>query len=72
MNPDSLKCIKCNRVYRDADDQDLWNVVYDKGRLIGGNCPTCQTPEENAEAIINEATFDYSKASVVGEEDSGQ
>jgi hypothetical protein len=33
-----------------------WNMVYDKGYLTGYLCPGCQSPEENAEAEINEAT----------------
>lgn len=32
------------------------------GRPVGHICPNCQTPEENAEAEINDATTDYSRA----------
>lgn len=39
-----------------------WNVVFDKGVLVGFLCGACQTPEENAEAVINEATLDYGSA----------
>lgn len=28
-------------------------------------CPSCQTPEENAEAVINEATIDYSQVTTL-------
>ena len=27
--------------------------------MLSALCPTCQTPAENAEATINEATLDY-------------
>ena len=29
------------------------------GARVGVHCPDCQTPEENAEAAINEATLEY-------------
>ncbi|MCV7380265.1 hypothetical protein H7K38_16600 [Mycobacterium alsense] len=36
-----------------------WNVVVEYGVVMGLLCPACQTPEENAEAAVNEATLDY-------------
>lgn len=29
------------------------------GVVVGALCPKCQTPDENAEAAINEATVTY-------------
>lgn len=52
-----LKCSRCGRRYRDQSD---WNsVVDDDGRITALVCSDCQTPLENAEAVINEATLDY-------------
>lgn len=53
--------IKCNRCRRRMRREDGWNVVYDMGVVTGHLCPDCQTPDENAEAVINESTLDYSK-----------
>ena len=41
-----------------------WNVTTSMGVITGYLCPTCQTPEENAEAEINEATLDYQAGGV--------
>ncbi|MDC8973986.1 hypothetical protein [Mycobacterium marinum] len=38
---------------------DGWNVVVERGYVTGLLCPNCQTPQENAEAAVNEATLDY-------------
>lgn len=38
---------------------EQWNVTLVRGIAVGITCPGCQTPEENAEAAINEATLDY-------------
>lgn len=51
-----IKCDRCGRRYRGSGD---WNFMLQSGYVIGTICPTCQTPEENAEAVINEATTDY-------------
>lgn len=57
----SAKCSRCGlRIRRDLVG---WNVVFDQGKLVGYLCPRCQTAEENAEAVINESTLDYSRAS---------
>jgi len=45
--------MRCKRRYRNQAD---WNVVYVEGREQGTLCPSCQTPEENAEAEHNLAT----------------
>jgi hypothetical protein len=38
---------------------DTWNCTVEDGQIIGLLCPDCQTPMENAEALIKEATLDY-------------
>ncbi|MGN8245278.1 hypothetical protein ACTHAM_002397 [Cellulomonas soli] len=53
------RCQRCKRKYRGRGE---WNAVFAKGVVVAFLCPTCQAPEENAEAVINEATIDYSKA----------
>jgi hypothetical protein len=32
-----------------------------QGVVVGFLCPGCQTPEENAEAVINESTLVYGR-----------
>lgn len=49
-------CARCEKKYRGRGD---WNATMRSGRIVGLLCPSCQTPEENAEAAINEATLDY-------------
>lgn len=41
-----------------------WNAVFRSGVVHSYLCPACQTPEENAEAEINEATLNYSAGGV--------
>lgn len=36
-----------------------WNFVARRGVIVGFLCSSCQTPEENAEAEINDSTLDY-------------
>jgi hypothetical protein len=36
-----------------------WTVVVKSGYITGLLCPSCQTPEENADAAIHEATLDF-------------
>lgn len=55
------KCMRCGRRYRGRGD---WNAVFEQGVCVGIKCPACQTPEENAEAEINEATIDYNTLSL--------
>lgn len=51
-------CERCGkRVPRHPAD---WNCTRTSGVIVGYLCPSCQTPEENAEAEINSATTDYS------------
>jgi hypothetical protein len=54
--PKLIRCDRCGRRYRGQDD---WNVTASMGRIVGFLCSSCQTPEENAEAAIKEATLDY-------------
>lgn len=56
----AIKCTRCGRRYRGQDD---WNAVARQGVILGVLCPACQTPEENAEAVIKEATLDYFRLS---------
>ena len=53
-------CQRCGRRYRGTGE---WNVVVENGVITGVLCPGCQTPEENAEAVINEATLVYGRRS---------
>lgn len=50
------RCSRCNRRMRSGNG---WNVDVRGGYVTGFICPGCQTPEENAEAVINEATTEY-------------
>lgn len=50
------RCARCRRVYRGRGD---WNGTFRGGVCVGLLCPGCQTPEENAESAVNEATLDY-------------
>lgn len=54
-------CLRCYGHFNEysASDQRLWNVVVKTGFVVGYLCPQCQTPEENAEAEHNSATFNY-------------
>lgn len=53
-----IRCSACNRRLRSPDG---WNCTIKSGVIVGYICPTCQTPEQNAEAEINEATLDYGR-----------
>ncbi|MFJ9041059.1 hypothetical protein ACIRF8_31355 [Streptomyces sp. NPDC102406] len=53
-------CVRCTRAcWKESSDASRWNTEFDKGVPIGLLCPTCQTPEENAEAEVKAATLDY-------------
>ena len=54
-------CNRCRKRLRNLNNSSGWNVVFDQGRPVGFLCPSCQTPEENAESVINEAALDYSR-----------
>ena len=51
-----MKCSRCRRRYRGSGD---WNFTMKAGVAVAVLCPACQTPEENAEAVINESTLVY-------------
>ena len=54
-----MKIVRCNRCNRRARTTTGWNVMIRQGIVYAHVCPTCQTPEENAEAEINIATLHY-------------
>jgi len=53
------RCSRCGRRPGNPADRSGWNTVWRNGVVTGFLCPDCQTPEENTEAVINEATVDY-------------
>jgi hypothetical protein len=53
------RCDRCGRRGRTFAAMAGWNVVVKSGYITGLHCPSCQTPEEHAEAAINEATLDF-------------
>lgn len=54
----NIACSRCRRKIKFKRSTG-WNVAMVQGVVAGFLCPTCQTPEENAEAEINEATLTY-------------
>ena len=54
--PEVALCMRCNRDIRDSEDQAEWNAAMSDGRVVGFVCPDCQTPEENAEAVVRDAS----------------
>ncbi|WP_085104892.1 hypothetical protein [Mycobacterium paraense] len=56
--PKLARCDRCKRRLRNKNNPD-WNVTVRQGVVVGFLCPDCQSPEENAEAVIKEATIDY-------------
>ena len=61
-----IRCQRCNRRMRRTIEpgRGEWNEVWTLGNLSGWLCPDCQTAEDNAEAVINAATTDYSTANL--------
>jgi hypothetical protein len=55
-----IKCARCRRRWRGQGD---WNGTFSVGVMVGVLCPGCQTPEENTEAEVNQATMVYGKTS---------
>ena len=53
-----IRCDRCRRTTRLGQTKE-WNATFGAGVVVGFLCPECQTEEENAETIINEATTDY-------------
>lgn len=58
MSKPVFRCQRCNKRHRGSGE---WNVTLKDGAILAVLCPACQTPEENAEALINEATINYSQ-----------
>lgn len=60
-----IRCHRCNRRIRRIVEpgRGEWNAFYRLGTLTAYLCPDCQTPEENAEAVIKDATGETSGSS---------
>lgn len=56
--------VRCSRCDQPWDQQDDWNAELKSGFVVAVLCPACQSPEENAEAVINEATVAYQDTKV--------
>jgi hypothetical protein len=56
----SAKVIRCMRCQKRLRRDDGWNVLLIAGIEAGYLCPTCQRPEEDLEAAVNEVIEDYS------------
>ncbi|MBF4613772.1 hypothetical protein [Curtobacterium sp. VKM Ac-1376] len=54
-----VRCDRCRRRNRNPNADNGWNATVKRGVVVGYLCPSCQTPEENAEAEINKATTEY-------------
>jgi hypothetical protein len=52
------RCERCKKRYRGSGD---WNATVRGGKVVGVLCPDCQTPDENAEAVVNQATLVYGR-----------
>ena len=59
-----IKCVRCGKA-EFVGNAKLWNVDFNKGVPTCFICPDCQTQEEFIEAEVNEATTDYTKATVI-------
>lgn len=55
-----LRCKLCRNTVREAQS-DGWNVEVRKGRVLWFLCPSCQTPEQDLEAQVNEAMLTYGR-----------
>jgi hypothetical protein len=47
-------------------DTTGWNYTTKAGVIVGYLCPGCQSPEQNAEAEINEVTRQYLGTDALG------
>lgn len=52
-----IRCTRCGRRLR--GNAEAWNAQFEAGRIVAVICPSCQSPAENAEAEINDATLNY-------------
>ena len=64
MTAKVIRCHRCNRRARGA--MTGWNANLVKGVIIDYLCPNCQTPAEDLEAQVNEATTTYLGADQFG------
>ena len=53
--------IRCDRCGRRCRNPAAFVTTLRQGVVVGYLCPDCQTPEENAEAAIHEATLVFSR-----------
>lgn len=61
-SPSPARCLRCGESHTPGDEG--WNADWRQGRGHGLVCPTCQTPEEAAEASVKTAYLDYGNAAV--------
>lgn len=61
-----MKLIRCDRCRKRCRNPREWNVTLRAGWIVGITCPGCQTPMENAEAAVNEATLRYTGTDHLG------
>ena len=54
-------CDRCGRRGRSLPAMNDWNVSFNRGVITGLICNHCQTPLENAEAAVNDATLEYTR-----------
>jgi hypothetical protein len=54
MSRKLIRCMRRGKRCRSEAALDTWNAVWIAGQVIGSLCPTCQTPQENAEAAVRE------------------
>jgi len=55
-----VRCSRCGlRDLYGRSAKQGWNTVLASGIITGFLCPSCQTPEENAEAEVNQAMLNY-------------
>lgn len=52
-------CDRCGRRGRSKQAIADWNVSFNRGVITELICDRCQTPEENAEAAVNDAMLEY-------------
>ncbi|WP_371591189.1 hypothetical protein [Streptomyces sp. NBC_00470] len=50
MKTSPVRCLRCGKAH--IEGADGWNVDWRLGQAHGAVCPTCQTPEEAAEAKL--------------------
>lgn len=59
-----IKCSRCGKA-EFVGNAKGWNIVFDKGAIVGHICPGCQTDEDSIEAEVNAVFTDYSTLKVV-------